>query len=86
MITSSGSGYNWSGALLNEDDSDFGSRIHLNVSSVGTGNIMELRYGALENAADYNQVIVYIYNPIAEDRTLIPLPDKGGVVFQLTIL
>ena len=77
MITSSGSGYNWSGALLNEDDSDFGSRIHLNVSSVGTGNIMELRYGALENAADYNQVIVYIYNPIAEDRTLISATGQG---------
>lgn len=77
MITSSGSGYNWSGALLNEDDPDFGSRIHLNVTSVGSGNIMELYYGALENASDYNEVIFYVYNPIAEDRTLISATGQG---------
>ena len=77
MITSSGAGYNWSGALLNEDDPEFGSRIHLNVTSVGTGSIMELRYGALEDAANYNEVILYVYNPIAEDRTLISATGQG---------
>ncbi len=77
MITSSGSGYNWSGALLNEDDPDYGSRIHLNVTSVGSGNIMELYYGALENASDYNEVVFYVYNPIAEDKTLISATGQG---------
>ena len=77
MITSSGSGYNWSGAMLNEDNSEFGSAIHLNVTSTGTGNIMELYYGALPNASDYNQVILYVYNPIAEDRVLISATGQG---------
>ncbi|HBB05385.1 MAG TPA: hypothetical protein DCZ41_02185 [Firmicutes bacterium] len=73
MITTSAADYNWSGAMLNEDDPDFGARIHLNVSSTAgsNGGIMELRYGALENASEYNEVILYVYNPIAEKRTLI---------------
>ena len=77
MITTSGSGYDWSGVVMNSENDEYGSVIRVDVISLGTGNIMELSHAAFENAAEYDKVIFYVYNPIGETRTLIYATNQG---------
>ena len=77
MVTTSGAGYDWSGIVMNSENDEFGSVIRVDVISLGTGNIMELRHEGFENAAEYDKVIFYVYNPAEQAKTLIYATGQG---------